>query len=370
MGSIEAYETTKGRRYRVLYRRPDHLQTSKRGFRRKLDAELFLATVEVDKATGRYIDPSKTRATVSSWMARWLATRPDLRATTRTRVEGIIANYIDPELGRIPIGSLNRLRVQEWAAELPGSPETIRKVVNVLSGALQLAVEDGRLPSNPAVKLKLPKRVRTIKRYLTHDQVAALAPRRRRTLPWSDHGYDVLILTLAYCGLRWGELSGLRVRDLDLTRRRLTVQQTVVADKGYQRVEPPKDYEDRSIPIPGFLVDALRLQTSGRSGEDPVFYGSRTKTWLRNHTFRNGWFDESGTEVGLEGLTPHELRHTAASLAVSAGANVKAVQRMLGHASASKSAVARMLPAGQNSHPTKPHTKSPLPLQEKGSGLL
>jgi hypothetical protein len=147
MGSIEAYETTKGRRYRVLYRRPDHLQTSKRGFRRKLDADLFLATVEVDKATGRYIDPSKTRATVSSWMARWLATRTDLRATTRTRVEGIIANYIDPELGRVSIGSLNRLRVQEWAAELPGSPETIRKVVNVLSGALQFAVEDGRLPS-------------------------------------------------------------------------------------------------------------------------------------------------------------------------------------------------------------------------------
>lgn len=373
MGSIEAYETTKGRRYRVLYRRPDHLQTSKRGFRRKLDAELFLATVEVDKATGRYIDPSKTRATVSSWMARWLATRTDLRATTRTRVEGIIANYIDPELGRVPIGSLNRLRVQEWAAELPGSPETIRKVVNVLSGALQLAVEDGRLPSNPAVKLKLPKRVRTSKRYLTHDQVAALAQAVGARSNGSKYGYDVLILTLAYCGLRWGELSGLRVRDLDLTRRRLTVQQTVVADKGYQRVEPPKDYEHRSIPIPAFLVDALRLQTSGRRGDDPVFYGSRTKTWLRNHTFRNGWFDDAATEIGLEGLTPHELRHTAASLAVSAGANVKAVQRMLGHASASitldvyadlfdddldavavaldkaamKSAVARMLPRGQ-----------------------
>ncbi len=178
MGSIEPYDTTKGRRYRVLYRRPDHLQTSKRGFRTKLDAQTFLASIEVDKATGRYVDPAKSRATVSAWMKRWLATRPDLRATTRTRVEGIVANYIDPELGRIPIGSLNRLRVQEWAAELPGSPETIRKVVNVLSGALQLAVDDGRLPSNPAVKLKLPKRVRTIKRYLTHDQVAALGSKQ------------------------------------------------------------------------------------------------------------------------------------------------------------------------------------------------
>jgi integrase len=335
VGSIEAYETTKGRRYRVLYRRPDHLQTSKRGFRTKFDAQIFLASVEVDKATGRYVDPAKSRTTVASWMSRWLATRPDLRATTRTRVEGIIANYIEPELGRIPIGSLSRLRVQEWAAGLPGSPETIRKVVNVLSGALQLAVDDGRLPANPAIKLKLPKRVRAIKRYLTHDQVAALAQAVGERSKGSVYGYDILVLALAYCGLRWGELAGLRVRDIDFARRRLTVQQTVVADKGYQRIEPPKDYEHRSIPIPEFLVDALRSQTRGRSGDDPVFYGSRTKIWLRNHTFRNGWFDPAAAAIGLEALTPHELRHTAASLAVSAGANVKAVQRMLGHASAS-----------------------------------
>jgi len=65
-----------------------------------------------------------------------------------------------------------------------------------------------------------------------------------------------------------------------------------------------------------------------------VFYGIRTGTWLRNHVYRVGWLDPAATAIGLGGLTPHELRHTAASLAVSAGANVKAVQRMLGHASA------------------------------------
>jgi integrase len=61
-------------------------------------------------------------------------------------------------------------------------------------------------------------------------------------------------------------------------------------------------------------------------------------TWhgkpLRNLNFRRDVFDRAASDAGLSGLTPHELRHTAASLAVSAGANVKAVQRMLGHASA------------------------------------
>lgn len=334
MGSIEPYETSKGRRYRVLYRRPDLRQTQKRGFQTKRAAELFLANTEVDISQGRYLDPSLARVTVADWMQTWLSARGDLRATTRSRVAHIIDKHISPELGRIPIGNLTRLRVQEWASSLPGSPATVRKIVNVLSGALRFAVEDGRLPSNPAQRLKLPKVVKTARRYLTHEQVASLARSVGETSDGFRHGYHLAVLVLAYCGLRWGELSGLRVRDIDLDRRRLTIRQTVVADRGYQRIEAPKDYEQRSIPIPQFLCHPLAGQISGSQPDEPAFYGIRTRTWLRNHVFRVGWFDPAAAGIGLKGLTPHELRHTAASLAVSAGANVKAVQRILGHASA------------------------------------
>jgi hypothetical protein len=55
---------------------------------------------------------------------------------------------------------------------------------------------------------------------------------------------------------------------------------------------------------------------------------------LRNRNARSAWFDAAARAIGEPGFTPHELRHTAASLAIKAGANVKAVQRMLGHASA------------------------------------
>lgn len=336
MGSIEPYETAKGRRYRALYRRPDKKQTQKRGFTTKKSAELFLATTDVDIAQGRYLDPSLARVTVADWLQTWLAARGDLRATTRSRVESIIDKHIAPELGITPIGNLTRLRVQEWASALPGAPATVRKIVNVLSGALRFAVEDGRLPSNPAQRLKLPKPTKTRKRYLSHDQVAALAQAIDRQKGGREYGYGLIVLVLAYCGLRWGELSGLRIGDLDLDAKnpRLAIEQTVVADKGYQRIEPPKNYEHRSIPVPAFLAGLLRAQIASRPADAPVFYGIRTGTWLRNHVYRVGWFDDAAAAVGLKGLTPHELRHTAASLAVSAGANVKAVQRMLGHASA------------------------------------
>ncbi len=61
MGSITAYETTTGKRYRVRYRKPDHSQTDKRGFRTKREAELFLAATEVRKATGEFIDATASR---------------------------------------------------------------------------------------------------------------------------------------------------------------------------------------------------------------------------------------------------------------------------------------------------------------------
>jgi integrase len=67
---------------------------------------------------------------------------------------------------------------------------------------------------------------------------------------------------------------------------------------------------------------------------DALIFVSRRGAVLRNLNFRRDVFDPAATAVRLDGLTPHELRHTAASLAVNAGANVKAVQRMLGHASA------------------------------------
>jgi integrase len=87
------------------------------------------------------------------------------------------------------------------------------------------------------------------------------------------------------------------------------------------------------VPIPGFLVDDLTVAMAGKP-PDALIFVSRRGAVLRNLNFRRDVFDPAATAAGLDGLTPHELRHTAASLAVSAGANVKAVQRMLGHASA------------------------------------
>jgi integrase len=87
------------------------------------------------------------------------------------------------------------------------------------------------------------------------------------------------------------------------------------------------------VHLPRFLVDDLAEHVAGRAPDELVF-ASSTGTVMRVRNARRAWLHRAAVAVELPGLTPHELRHTAASLAVSAGANVKAVQRMLGHAKA------------------------------------
>jgi integrase len=145
--------------------------------------------------------------------------------------------------------------------------------------------------------------------------------------------YRALILVLGFCGLRWGEVAALRVKRVDLLRRRLTVAESVTEVRGRLVWGTPKSHATRSVPIPRSLTSAFAEVMAGKGPDDLVF-----TTWrgnpLRNLNFRRDVFDRAAEDAGVKDLTPHELRHTAASLAVSAGANVKSVQRMLGHASA------------------------------------
>jgi integrase len=187
------------------------------------------------------------------------------------------------------------------------------------------AVKDGRLIRNPASGVELPRLVSKQRRYLRHDELHALADACGR--------HRVLVLTLGYCGLRWGELAALRVRHIDLARGRIEVSEAVTDINGQMVFGTPKSHQARWLPVPRFLRVELAEQVAGK-GRDDLVFPSPQGSVLRVQNFRRRCFDRAAAQVGLEGLVPHELRHTAASLAIASGATVKSVQRMLGHASA------------------------------------
>lgn len=145
-----------------------------------------------------------------------------------------------------------------------------------------------------------------------------------------------MILVLAYCGLRWSEAIGVHVRDINFERNRIQVNRGAVEVEGKIMVGPQKNWERRIVPFPEFLQGPLRRLCGGKHADGLVFtdvdgnYLRRAKTSIG----ATSWFSNALRAAHIERLTPHDLRHTAASLAISSGANVKAVQRMLGHKSA------------------------------------
>lgn len=344
MVTITGYETKAGKRYRVRYRKPDGTQTDKRGFKRKLDAETWAAEhVTVAKARGEYIDPRNGNITVRPLYEAWMAKkRISAKESYYHTLEGAwAANAADVWDSR-RVNTITREEVQRWAASIadgtgtrdgrPRSATVVIRVVDMLAGILDDAVADRRIPSNPARGIAKPRKRKRRHVYLTAAELYAVADGAK----WRRD----IVLTLGLCGMRWGELAALRVRDVDLERHRLHIGASASTVAGKVVVSDTKTYTSRSIMYPEMLDGMMRHRCEGRDDDDLLFEAPhRPGEYLSNAdgpTSPDGWFAVALRRAGIDKghMTVHDLRHTAASLMVSAGANVKAVQRQLGHRSA------------------------------------
>lgn len=339
MATIESYETKAGKRYRVRYRKPDRKPTDKRGFKTKRDAEAFAATVEVSKLKGEFIDATAAQATVGALGPGWLGRQTHLKPSALRPIESAWRIHVEPAWGSKKVSEIRQTMVQQWVAELttgdleavpprkPKGATTVIRAFGILAAILDEAVTDRRILTNPARGVKTPTKKKKPHVYLTHDQVHSLAEYAK---------YPTLILVLAYCGLRWGEATGLRVRDVEPLRRRIHIEQNAVMVGRKIVVGTPKGHEARTVPYPRFLVDPITAACAGKHIDDLVFPGEDGNYMrpARGDETSYSWFAQAVRAAGVPRISPHDLRHTTASFAVSAGANVKAVQRMLGHKSA------------------------------------
>jgi integrase len=240
---------------------------------------------------------------------------------------------VKPRWGHVALGDIRPTGVQQWMSDLgrgtadvkPLGASAIKRTHFVLQRILADAVRDNLIAKNPATGVKLPRTRRKRPVYLTHEQVAALAT--------ASGEYEGFVLFAAYTGLRWGEVVGLRVHDLDMLHKRATISENAVQSGKKIHVGTPKAHKQRTVPLPQFLLPYLARQCEAKT-RDALLWSSDDGSHLRRPHPTSGWFAKAVKESRVPRVTPHDLRHTAASLAVSAGANVKAVQRMLGHASA------------------------------------
>lgn len=140
----------------------------------------------------------------------------------------------------------------------------------MLRGTLSYAVDHNRIHSNPASKIALPKLAKKQKRYLGHAQVGDLYEAINETNNGEEHDYSLVALKLAHTGLRWSELAGLRINDVDLRKQRIVVAHTIVQVDGKQIKDWPKSYAARSVPIPSFVAELLSKHIERRRVEFDV----------------------------------------------------------------------------------------------------
>ncbi|QTH60085.1 site-specific integrase [Corynebacterium hindlerae] len=318
------------KRWRVRYVDTDGKQKTM-SFHRRVDANKFLKNIVADLMTGRYIDPDDAQIQLGYFYPDYLKSLVKNKQSYQKTRKSVWKNHVAPRWEKTQLGKITTHQVQLWVddqLEDGKSYDTVYQAATVLRGVLKIAVNDGKLHTNPATKITLGSKPEKPRPYLTPQQVTALADE----MPL----YSLLIRVLAYCGLRWGELAELRVKDLLFRERRIYITRAVTTPGGKRVVGTPKNGKSRKVPFPPSLGFALQEHVKGMSPDDLVFTTINGKP-LDNSNFNAREFgpavqrcNEADPLFPVE-LTPHDLRHTAASLAISAGANVLALQRMLGH---------------------------------------
>lgn len=302
-------------------------------FATKDAAELHAARVETGQADGNWITKDKAGITLNDLWDPWLASKSNISEKSKKDYISYWTRRVQPQWGNTPVSEIKAATITAWIATLtttkgtteprPLSASAMRKIGLLIHSMLDLAVELGYIHSNPTKTKTLPQQTKSERRYLRIDEVDALlaeAPTKEAKLL-----LEVMIMT----GLRPGEAKALKVKDLDPTRGRLMIRRDV-DDLG--RIDATKTRQHRDVPIGGEILLNLQQAAEGKDPESWLIPDERGKVWTTAR-WRVIWKNMM-TYLGITNFVTYELRHTAASIAIAAGADVKTVQLMLGHASA------------------------------------
>ena len=326
--------------WRARYRTPDGRERSKT-FRRRADAERFLAVVESEKLRGEYVDPLGGRRLFADVVDDWLNSHVQLRPTTLEQRESRLRNHVLPHFGDRPIGSITRNDVQAWVNHRSEvmAPASVTVCYSYLAGVFKAAIEDQLIARTPCRGIKLPRieqpPVQPIPTVAVHRLAEGIGSRFRS-----------LVVTAAGTGMRQGECFGLTIDRVDFGRGVIVVdRQLVQLSAALPHIAPPKTPAAyRTIPLPAVVASAIKSQIDefgtgtavdsvGRAVEGIVFTRGDGHP-IRRSAF-NGRWRTAVKRAGLPtGTRFHELRHYYASVLIDAGESVKVIQARLGHKSA------------------------------------
>ncbi len=308
----------------------------------KKDAQKFLTAKLREKDLGIFVEPASMH--LNDYLDRWLRDVAKQKLSERTfeNYEALLKSHIRGKIGTKRLSDLQAYEIQKLYKEMNDagySSRTVRHAHTVLSSALKQAVKWRLLFQNPCDLCELPKMEKKEMMYFTREETAKFLDAAK-----TDRLYALFHLAIE-TGMRPEEYLGLQWQDVDFDQKSLSVRRALIARKGggYYFAEPKTKKSRRSIPLSDTLLNELRrhrrdqLELRMKLGSDyentELVFTSRIGTPVDHKNLAERRFKGIRDDAGLPKIRLYDLRHTTATLLLSAGLNPKIVAERLGHAS-------------------------------------
>ena len=310
----------------------------------KKDAEKYLTKALRERDLGTFVEPSKE--TVAEYMDKWLETVVKARVREKTHRDygDRIRLYIKPALGELKLHQVTPEKIQELYNKMLDdglSPRTVRYAHTILRNALQQAIKWGKLYRNPAELVDLPRQKKEEMKTLS----PAEAVRFMEVVVYSP--WKALFSLLLTSGMRPGEALGLKWNDIDFDNKRVTINRSLTRTRGKKWVleEPKTARSRRTIPLSLTVMQDLKEHRANQAAQklknkkknkynDQSFiFAAENGEPMNDNNILKRYFKPLLETAGLPDIRLYDLRHTCATLLLSAGENPKVVSERLGHAS-------------------------------------
>lgn len=270
-----------------------------------------------------------TAPTVSDWLERYIASRTGIAKSTLYDYKSYLRNDIAPSIGTIPLDLLSRDDITTWVQELEERDLAAKTIANrhgFLSAALNVAVEDELIPTNPAAATRLPRGEATEMVFLDHDEFELF--RECFTERWRP-----LLDFMVASGARFGEIAALVPADVD--RKRGTVHIGKARKRTYDQVRyeigPTKTRRsNRTLNIDRSILESLDYSQA-------TLFTNTVGKPLEASSFRNNVWYPAREKAEAAGLAKrpriHDMRHTCVSWMIADGQPLPVIQKHLGHES-------------------------------------
>lgn len=305
-------------------------------FELKKDAEVFEREQRRALARGTWTDPAGEKTKLKVIYGEFLKTKQALKPKSIVAIESLWNHHIEKEFGEMPIRAISMRHITKWITDAVIGESAYTSNVRITKAQVQLcaildfAVDQGLLAKNPVRKsngrvnkIALPKTDKS-------RPTIALTLSELKLFASACGNYETLVLLAGLTGLRWAEIVGLQVQDFSQDARFVTVTRSLSEVNGNFYEGTTKSGQTRVIYLPETVQKRIEVMLIGKRPTDLVFTNSvGNPISLSNFTKRV--FQPALKTSGVPRITPHDLRHTAASNAIAAGANVLVVANMLGH---------------------------------------